>query len=133
MALIIVAALTACDDRVESRFPNYAAIPEQSGIWTWLPAFFPTSASEIAITTNLDLNLFYADFDVAGDDERARFETVLGEESVAKSIDVSHKSWCKAGKTIWNSEAQAKPFFIQKISVERYRITNDISLCTKNA
>lgn len=33
-ALIIVAVLTACDDRQVSYFPDYAAIPEQSGIWT---------------------------------------------------------------------------------------------------
>lgn len=57
-ALIIVAVLTACDDRQVSYFPDYAAIPEQSGIWTWLPVFFPSSASEIEMTFNLDSNLF---------------------------------------------------------------------------
>lgn len=56
--LIIVAVLTACDDRQVSYFPDYAAIPEQSGIWTWLPVFFPSSASEIEMTFNLDSNLF---------------------------------------------------------------------------
>ncbi|EBC2385415.1 hypothetical protein CV116_23265, partial [Salmonella enterica] len=49
-ALIIIAVLTACDDRQVSYFPDYAAIPEQSGIWTWLPVFFPSSASEIEMT-----------------------------------------------------------------------------------
>lgn len=43
----------------------------------------------------------------------------------------THKSWCKTGKTLWNSEALAKPFFITKISVERYRITNHMPGCTK--
>ncbi|MDI5816132.1 hypothetical protein MJI46_24425, partial [Salmonella enterica subsp. enterica serovar Cerro] len=38
-ALSIIAVLTACDDRLVSYFPDYAAIPEQSGIWTWLPVF----------------------------------------------------------------------------------------------
>ncbi|HCC0888036.1 TPA: hypothetical protein M4K80_001516 [Salmonella enterica] len=130
-ALIIVAALTACDDRVESHFPDYAAIPEQSGIWTWLPAFFPSSASKIEMAFNLDLNLFYADFSVADGDKRAHFEAALGEESVVHYGDLSTKAWCKAGKTLWNSEARAKPFFITKISVDRYRITNDMPNCTK--
>lgn len=57
-ALSIIAVLTACDDRLVSYFPDYAAIPEQSGIWTWLPVFFPSSASEIEMTFNLDSNLF---------------------------------------------------------------------------
>ncbi|EGZ4348825.1 hypothetical protein ACY12_002846 [Salmonella enterica subsp. enterica serovar Portland] len=131
IALIIVAALTACDDRVVSRFPNYAAIPEQSGIWSWLPVFFPASASEIEIITNLDSNLFYADFSVADGDKRAHFESVLGEESVVHYANFSHKSWCKTGKTLWNSEARAKPFFITQINVNRYRITNHMPSCTK--
>lgn len=58
IALIFVAALTACDDRVVSHFSDYAAIPEQSGIWIWLPVFFPISAREIKIATNLDLDFF---------------------------------------------------------------------------
>lgn len=130
VALLIVTVLTACDDRVESHFPDYAAIPAESGVWSWLPVFFPASARNIEITTNLDLNLFYADFDVAGDDERTCFEAMLGEERGVQFIDASHKSWCKAGKTIWNHEAQATPFFIQKISAERYRITNDEPVCS---
>ena len=130
VALIIAIALTACDDRVVSHFPDYAAIPAESGVWTWLPSFFPPSASEIVITTNLDLNLFYADFDVAGDDERTHFEAMLGEERGVQFIDASHKSWCKAGKTIWNHEAQEKPFFITKTGADRYRITNDEPVCS---
>ncbi|CAH5952141.1 hypothetical protein AN2363V1_0347, partial [Klebsiella oxytoca] len=131
IALIFVAALTACDDRVVSHFSDYAAIPEQSGIWSWLPVFFPISAREIKIATNLDLDLFYADFALAEHDERAHFEAALGLGSVVQSLDSAHKSWCKTGKTLWNSEAQAKSFFIQKLSVERYRITNDMPACTK--
>ncbi len=71
--LIIIAVLTACDDRQVSYFPDYAAIPEQSGIWTWLPVFFPSSASEIEMTFNLDSNLFYAEFSVADGDKRAPY------------------------------------------------------------
>ena len=130
IALIFVAALTACDDRVVTHFSDYA-IPEQSGIWSWLPVFFPISAREIKIATNLDLDLFYADFALAEHDERAHFEAALGLGSVVQSLDSAHKSWCKTGKTLWNSEAQAKSFFIQKLSVERYRITNDMPACTK--
>ncbi len=129
--LIIIAVLTACDDRQVSYFPDYAAIPEQSGIWTWLPVFFPSSASEIEMTFNLDSNLFYADFSVADGDKRAHFESVLGEESVVHYANFPHKSWCKTGKTLWNSEARAKPFFITQISVDRYRITNHMPGCTK--
>ena len=130
IALIIMMALTACDDRVESHFPDYAAIPAESGVWTWLPSFFPPSASEIVITTNLDLTLFYADFNVAGDDERTRFEATLSEESGVRFIDASHQRWCKAGKTIWNHEAQEKPLFINKLGEDRYRITNDEPACS---
>lgn len=130
-ALIIIAVLTACDDRQVSYFPDYAAISEQSGIWTWLPVFFPSSASEIKMTFNLDSNLFYADFSVADGDKRAHFERGLGEESVVHYANFPHKSWCKTGKTLWNSEARAKPFFITKISVDRYRITNHMPGCTK--
>lgn len=125
VALIIVAALTACDDRVENRFPDYAAIPVESGVWSWLPVFFPTSASEIEIAINLDINLFYADFSVTDSQDRDRFEAVLDEASEVNYADFIHRSWCKTGRTIWNSEAQARSFFIQKISAERYRITND--------
>ncbi|MDI5829489.1 fimbria/pilus periplasmic chaperone, partial [Salmonella enterica subsp. enterica serovar Kentucky] len=42
------------------------------------------------------------------------------EESVVHYANFSHKSWCKTGKTLWNSEARAKPFFITQISVDRY-------------
>lgn len=61
----------------------------------------------------------------------AHFESVLGEESVVHYANFSHKSWCKTGKTLWNSEARAKPFFITQISVDRYRITNHMPGCTK--
>ncbi len=44
-ALIIIAVLTACDVRQGSYFPDFPAIPEQSGIWTWLPLIFPSSRS----------------------------------------------------------------------------------------
>ncbi|MEA1457444.1 hypothetical protein RPK56_18380, partial [Salmonella enterica] len=50
---------------------------------------------------------------------------------VVHYANFSHKSWCKTGKTLWNSEARAKPFFITKISVDRYRITNHMPGCTK--
>lgn len=60
-----------------SYFPDYAAIPEQSGIWTRLPVFFPSSASEIEMTFN-PTAIFYADFSVADGDKRAHFESVLG-------------------------------------------------------
>ncbi|SUH34376.1 Uncharacterised protein [Salmonella enterica subsp. enterica] len=59
------------------------------------------------MTFNLDSNLFYADFSVADGDKRAHFESVLGEESVVHYANFSHKSWCKTGKTLWNSEARA--------------------------
>lgn len=113
-ALIIVAVLTACDDRQVSYFPDYAAIPEQSGIWTWLPVFFPSSASEIEMTFNLDSNLFYADFSVADGDKRAHFESVLGEESVVHYANFSHKSWCKRGKLSGIAKRGQNPSLLPK-------------------
>lgn len=113
-ALIIVAVLTACDDRQVSYFPDYAAIPEQSGIWTWLPVFFPSSASEIEMTFNLDSNLFYADFSVADGDKRAHFESVLGEESVVHYANFSHKSWCKTGKLSGIAKRGQNPSLLPK-------------------
>ncbi|ELO77673.1 hypothetical protein SEEERB17_002345 [Salmonella enterica subsp. enterica serovar Enteritidis str. SARB17] len=130
-ALSIIAVLTACDDRLVSYFPDYAAIPEQSGIWTWLPVFFPSSASEIEMTFNLDSNLFMLTLAWPTVINARILKACWGEESVVHYANFPHKSWCKTGKTLWNSEARAKPFFITQISVDRYRITNHMPGCTK--
>lgn len=128
-ALLMALALTACDDRVESHFQRFEDIPECSGIWSWLPVFFPSSATEIAMTTNLDIDLFYVEFRLTRYEDRQRFEAELGEENVVNDADGQQKSWCRKGKTIWNSEAEAQPFFITKTSAERYLITNDKPGC----
>lgn len=122
-------ALTACDDRVESRFPDYAAIPEHSGIWSWLPLFFPTSASEIEITTHLDINLFYADFNLSEAGERSRFEAGYMKEAGRKDADIGQKCAYRMSKTHWNPDAQERPLFILKTGAQRYRISNDNAEC----
>lgn len=113
-ALIIVAVLTACDDRQVSYFPDYAAIPEQSGIWTWLPVFFPSSASEIEMTFNLDSNLFYADFSVADGDKRAHFESVPGRSAWFIMPTLLIKAGVKRGKLSGIAKRGQNPSLLPK-------------------
>ncbi len=113
-ALIIVVVLTACDDRLVSYFSDYAAIPEQSGIWTWLPVFFPSSASEIKMTFNLDSNLFYADFSVADGDKRAHFESVLGRRAWFIMPTFLIKAGVKRGKLSGIAKRGQNPSLLPK-------------------
>ncbi len=74
--------------------------------------------------------IFYAEFSVADGDKRAHFESVLGRRAWFIMPTFLIKAGVKR-ETLWNSEARAKPFFITKISVDRYRITNHMPGCTK--
>lgn len=113
-ALSIIAVLTACDDRLVSYFPDYAAIPEQSGIWTWLPVFFPSSASEIEMTFNLDSNLFYADFSVADGDKRAHLKGCWGRRAWFIMPTFLIKAGVKRGKLSGIAKRWQNPSLLPK-------------------
>ena len=129
--LIMLITLTACDDRVEIIFPNYTSIPEQSGAWTWLPVFFPHSATDIEMIFSLDTNLFYADFTLSEPEDRVRFEVALTGAVTGNYPANPLSGWCRQAKTIWNSEAEATLFYISRLSAVRYHVTNDQRNCAK--
>ncbi|EEC7723675.1 hypothetical protein D6Z47_RS14755, partial [Shigella dysenteriae] len=83
---------------------NHMAIPENDGVFTWLPDFFPHVAVDISISTNVEDDYFFSYFSLTIDDG-GRFKktlTVRAREQVAKIVSANDpdtkKVWCKYGK-----------------------------------
>ncbi|NLS55089.1 hypothetical protein [Hafnia alvei] len=47
------------EDLVSKHYINYMAIPKGDGVFTWLPDFFPNTAMDISIYTNVEDNYFF--------------------------------------------------------------------------
>ncbi|AAG54855.1 hypothetical protein ACNCRD_002085 [Escherichia coli] len=47
---------------VSKHYINYMAIPENDGVFTWLPDFFPHVAVDISIYTNVEDDYFFLIF-----------------------------------------------------------------------
>ncbi|EEQ9217630.1 hypothetical protein PTS62_003907 [Escherichia coli] len=89
---------------VSKYYINYMAIPENDGVFTWLPDFFPHVAVDISIYTNVEDDYFFSYFSLTNDDG-GRFKktlTVRAREQVAKIVSKNDpdtkKVWCKYGK-----------------------------------
>ncbi|EHO9823737.1 hypothetical protein KNN09_004130, partial [Shigella flexneri] len=89
---------------VSKHYINYMAIPENDGVFTWLPDFFSHVAVDISIYTNVEDDYFFSYFSLTNDDG-GRFKktlTVRAREQVAKIVSKNDpdtkKVWCKYGK-----------------------------------
>ncbi|EIG8070060.1 hypothetical protein HAX34_31935, partial [Escherichia coli] len=61
---------------VSKHYINYMAIPENDGVFTWLPDFFPHVAVDISIYTNVEDDYFFSYFSLTNDDG-GRFKKTL--------------------------------------------------------
>lgn len=88
-------------DTIDLRFDNYIDIPENNGVNTWLPPFFPKTAKNIDFHSNMDINFFYVTFELGGHQSelfQARFseKTSLNGYEYINKISEIDKSWCSS-------------------------------------
>lgn len=88
----------------EMEFENYSSIPDNSGVKTWLPMFFPKKSENIEFYSNLDLNKFGVKFSL-NDSNNQTFKRKLihyasldGETYIKKEDKLVNKTWCKIEK-----------------------------------
>ena len=85
----------------EMEFKDYPSMSNDSGVKTWLPAFFPKNSENIYFYSNLDLNKFGVKFFLDNDNSH-NFNSKLvdaasldGEEYIRKEDELVSKVWCK--------------------------------------
>lgn len=64
----LVLLVIGCDNRPQL-YGSFSDISQGDGVRSWLPDFFPTSATNIRLTSNVDLNTFSAYFSLPFDEE----------------------------------------------------------------
>lgn len=86
----------------EMKFKDYSSIPDDSGVKTWLPAFFPKNSKNINFHSNLDLNKFSVIFSVDNNHNKS-FNSELvdlasldGKKCIIKEDKLVNNVWCKA-------------------------------------
>lgn len=117
------------EDLVSKHYINYMAIPEGDGVFTWLPDFFPNTAMDISIYTNVENNYFFSYFTLTKDDGK-KFKKTLklkAIKEVAETVSENEKNiknvWCKYGK-IPDQGDDINLFFVGEIDFTHYFITN---------
>lgn len=83
------------------KFKDYPSIPDNSGVKTWLPSFFPKKSNNIYFHSNLDFNKFGVKFFLDNDNshhfnsELVNSASTDGEEYIKKEDGLVDKVWCK--------------------------------------
>ncbi|WP_231826902.1 hypothetical protein [Pseudocitrobacter corydidari] len=62
----------------EMKFKDYPSIPDNSGVKTWLPSFFPKKSNNIYFHSNLDFNKFGVKFFLDNDNSH-HFNSDVGQ------------------------------------------------------
>ncbi|HIA8820177.1 TPA: hypothetical protein ACWSLP_004113 [Escherichia coli] len=62
VVLCVITYLYLYKDESLKHYINYMAIPENDGVFTWLPDFFPHVAVDISIYTNVEDDYFFLIF-----------------------------------------------------------------------
>lgn len=95
----------------EMKFENYFSIPDDSGVKTWLPMFFPKKSKNIEFYSNLDLNKFGVKFSLDDSNNKVfkreliHFASLDGEVYIKKEDKLVNKVWCKIEKNTDGSES----------------------------
>lgn len=117
------------DDIIRNHYSNYMDIPENDGVHTWLPDFFPSTAKNISIYTNIEGNYFYSYFYLIGDDD-VEFRKSLAIMATQRIKDMLSKNdnsiknvWCKYGE-ISGEGSRKNLYFIGEINAGHYYITH---------
>lgn len=104
-------------------------IPKNPGVYSWLPDFFPTTARNIIIFTDVDSDSFYSDFNL---DEKSSkiFDDIFTVKASSYGVDYLSKSdiisaWCKEGDFIddENKNLYNSLYLIAKLSKNKYHIS----------
>ncbi|GKX54002.1 hypothetical protein SOASR030_01140 [Leminorella grimontii] len=106
---VFIKSFTDAIEVNEFKYDSYLSIPEDSGVKTWLPDFFPKNAKDIDFYSNVDLNTFGVTFSL-DDDESKNFEAQLvysasseGESRIKKEDDLVSQVWCRRGMYLGES------------------------------
>ena len=100
LTLLFFHLVTTSIEVNESKFDSYYSIPEDSGVMTWLPDFFPKEAKNIHLYSNIDLNKFGVEFHLYGT-ANGEFSKKLTNKSSLRGITLIKKenslvedAWC---------------------------------------
>lgn len=109
-------------------YNEFHDIPQEAGVYSWIPDFFPTDARDITIFTDVESDSFYSEFYLTGVPSK-NFEDTLTLRASSQGVDYLNQddivsAWCKEGDSIdsQNKDHFNSLYLVSKRSENKYHI-----------